>query len=80
MDTSRVESNAPSAITYGRPITVMVPPEVAFDIDKTQAILKSVLGKLGCQGCTSGFDIRFVLERDFVVNPATLEVINARQF
>lgn len=80
MEAGKLQVNAQSAIASGRPITVMVPPEVAFDLDKTQAVLKNVLGKLGCQGCTSGFDIRFVLERDFVVNPQTLDVANARQF
>lgn len=80
MDAGRTELKVQNAITSGHPITVMVPPEVAFDIDKTQTVLKNVLGRLGCLGCTSGFDIRLVLERDFIVNPTTLDVTNARQF
>ena len=80
MEVGKMQVNTQSALASSRPITVMVPPEVAFDLDKTQVVLKNVLGKLGCPGCTSGFDIRFVLERDFVVNPQTLDVANVRQF
>ena len=56
------------AMTFNRPVTVRVPVDVAFDLEKAQAVQREVLGRLGCQGCTSGFDIRFVHETEFIVD------------
>jgi hypothetical protein len=39
-----------------------VSPEVLFDLDASQVILKSILGRLGCQACCSGFQIIFKQE------------------
>ena len=39
-----------------------VSPEVLFNIDATQSLMKSILGKLGCQACCSGFQIIFKQE------------------
>ena len=60
----------------GRTVRVSVPAEVAFNFDKMNKVTATVLGRLGCPACHSGFDIRFMIERDFVVN-AKLEVIGA---
>ncbi len=57
-----------------RTIRIHIPASVGYDLKKMQKITASVLGRLGCEGCHSGWDIRFLHERDFVVNPATLEV------
>ncbi len=57
-----------------RTIRVHIPAGVGYDMKKMQKVTASVLGRLGCEGCHSGWDIRFLHERDFVVNPATLEV------
>lgn len=55
-------------------VRVIIPHDVAYNLEKLQKVMASVLGRLGCQGCTSGFDIRFIQERDFLVNAKTLGV------
>ncbi len=57
-----------------RPIRVKVPASVAYDFGKMTKITESILGKLGCPGCHSGFDIRFDIERDFIFNER-LEIV-----
>lgn len=54
-------------------VRVSVPAEVAFSLEKMNKVTAGILGRLGCPGCHSGFDIRFLVERDFVVN-AKLEI------
>jgi hypothetical protein len=54
-------------------VTVHITREMAFDFKKMTQITKSVLGKLGCDGCHSGRVIDWVIINDFVVNPKTLE-------
>jgi hypothetical protein len=67
-----------------RPIRVQVTSEISNDFEKSTQVLKNILGQLGCQGCTSGFDIRLEEIKDYVVNPVTLEVnpvlTNVNQF
>ena len=55
-------------------VTVHVPLEVTFDLDKMAKITKQVLGKLGCDGCHSGRILEFVAIQEFAVNPQTLDV------
>ncbi len=43
-------------------------------LDQANKLVANVLGKLGCGGCLSGFDIRFSHFTDFQVNPKTLDV------
>lgn len=57
-----------------RTVQVSVPQAIAFDAKKMTKVTASVLRKLGCPGCHSGFDIRFIQELDFVVDPKTLDV------
>ncbi len=64
----------PQPLPPGDRIRVHVPHDVAFDLKKMNQITASVLGKLGCGGCHSGFLLDFQMLSDFVVNPATLEV------
>jgi hypothetical protein len=40
-------------------VSVHVPVEVLWDFERVTDLRKEILGKLGCLGCTSGFDIRF---------------------
>ncbi len=47
-------------------IRVTVPASTAFNLESMNKITAEVLGKLGCPGCHSGFDIRFDFERRFV--------------
>jgi hypothetical protein len=47
-------------------VHVHVSPKALFNFDEATRIHKEVLGRLGHGGCTSGFDIRFVLhEQEF---------------
>jgi hypothetical protein len=56
------------ASAAGNVVRVSMPPEVAFNLDSIQKVQRDILGKLGCQACCSGWDIRFELERDFLVD------------
>ena len=49
-------------------IKVKVPASVAFDLKKMNKVTAEVLGRLGCPGCHSGYDLRFDFERQFVFN------------
>lgn len=55
-------------------VQVRVTPEVFASLDTMGKVTAETLGRLGCPGCHSGFDIRYVLERDFRVTPQ-LEVV-----
>ena len=59
--------------TPAAPVTVRLAKPLT-SIDDAHKVVASVLGKLGCGGCLSGYDIRFTQERNFAVNPATLSV------
>lgn len=56
------------SMTNARAVTVTIPAEVAFDLDRFQAMQKDILGRLGCMACCSGWDIRYELQRRFVVD------------
>jgi hypothetical protein len=47
-------------------VTVSVPHQVFYNVDKMHEVTKAVLGRLGCLACHSGFDIRFQQEIQFV--------------
>jgi len=49
-------------------IRVQVPSSVAFDLPRLQKVQASILDKLGCAGCCSGFDIRYDILRNFAVD------------
>ena len=57
-----------------RPVRVVIPTEVAFDLKKFQKAMEGLAERLGCRPCLSGADCTFRLERDFIVNPKTLGV------
>ena len=52
----------------GRTVRVAVPVNIAFNLDRMQGATKQILTLLGCGGCHSGWDIRFLMEQNFVVN------------
>ena len=54
-------------------ITVRLPGRLT-SLEQANKVVASVLGKLGCGGCLSGFDIRFTHVRDFVVDAKSLDV------
>jgi hypothetical protein len=52
----------------GPVVRVSIPAEFANNFDAMQKVTRSVLGKLGCDGCHSGFDIRYDAVREFIVD------------
>jgi hypothetical protein len=72
------KSDAPELMrAQGGVVRVTIPAEAAFNLDKLQKIVAATVARLGCPNCHSGRDILFMAERDFVVNPKTLDVIPA---
>jgi hypothetical protein len=59
---------ASSRLLIDRTIHVTVPASVAFDFKKMTKVTQSVLDRLGCPGCHSGFAIRFDIERQMHFN------------
>lgn len=49
-------------------VRVAVPSDVHNDLAKFLKVQKDILGKLGCGACCSGWDIRFNVQRQFVVD------------
>jgi hypothetical protein len=49
-------------------VHVSIPSQVFYDFEKMQVATKDILGRLGCPGCHSGYDIRFRQEIEFHVN------------
>lgn len=49
-------------------VRISVPAKAYFDLGRIQEIQKSVLGELGCLACCSGWDIRFDMQRNFVID------------
>ncbi len=43
----------------GHVASISAPKELLYDIKKFTRLQESVLGKLGCLACTSGFDLRW---------------------
>ena len=64
----KVSEPDPLPWATGRTIRVTVPHDVHFNIEKMQRIQKDILGRLGCGACCSGWDIRFDIERSFLVD------------
>ena len=50
------------------PIEVFVAGGVLNDLDSFHTLQKSILDKLGCGGCTSGYDIQWKKFNRFVVD------------
>jgi hypothetical protein len=60
-----------------RPVTVAIPDKVSRDINLLTKATATVLGKLGCGQCCSGFDILFRREVDML---AVDENVNVQGF
>ncbi|MGB8858965.1 MAG: hypothetical protein WCC60_06905 [Ilumatobacteraceae bacterium] len=60
----------PNRLSAPGQVRVHISPKVLSDLDAFQTVQRSILDRLGCGGCTSGFDINWLLHPDFVVNPA----------
>lgn len=49
-------------------VRVSIPADVHNDLSKFLKVQKDILGKLGCMACCSGWDIRFNVQRQFLVD------------
>lgn len=56
------------------PVRIVIPAKVAFNLNLFQKTLQGVAERLGCTPCLSGRNCLFLLERDFVVDPQSLDV------
>ena len=54
--------------TPERAIKVSIPPQVAYDLKSFQQAQASILDRLGCSACCSGWDIRYDIIREFAVD------------
>lgn len=52
----------------GNVVRVKIPVRIANDLKSMQQVTASVLGQLGCEACHSGFDIRYDVVREFIVD------------
>lgn len=66
----------PSDQMEAKTIQVSLPVSVAFDLDRFQEVQRSILDRLGCQACCSGWDIRWDIQRRFQID----EKLNIRDF
>ena len=48
-----------------RAVRVTIPVKVAFDLDSMHRVTATVLERLGCPECHSGWDLRFDVARRF---------------
>ena len=49
-------------------VTVYVGGDLLSNFDQFLEVQKSILGRLGCGGCTSGFDISWTQINEFMVD------------
>lgn len=49
-------------------VRVSVPASVHNNLEMIQKVQREILGKLGCLGCCSGWDIRFDFQKQFSVD------------
>ena len=77
----RTPTKAPArssrSVDYKGPVHIDIPPEVAFDIDRMAEITRTIMGRLGCDGCHSGFDLRFNVARRWVFDAKLNDVVEA---
>ncbi len=51
-----------------RTVYIKIPGRVAFDLKSMHRVTETILGRLGCPGCHSGFDLRFDFIDEFIVD------------
>jgi hypothetical protein len=65
------EKAAMAAIAMrGSVVRVVVPADVSYNLDRFQKTLANLAERLGCKPCLSGAACQFLLEKDFLVDPA----------
>ena len=52
------------------PLKVALPSKVSYDLKLVQKVVAQIADRLGCAACCSGFDIRFLHERELIINEA----------
>lgn len=65
-----VKTSVAALSRRGTSVRVALPADVAFNLDKFQKFTRDLAERLGCKPCLSGAACWFVLEQNFVVNPA----------
>lgn len=55
-------------------VRITLPISVAYDLEKFQKVLANIARQVGCEACTSGVDITFLTARNWIVDPATLQI------
>lgn len=56
------------------PIRITIPAKVAYNMDALQKSIVNIAEAIGCRTCFSGADCFFEMTRDFVIDPANLQV------
>lgn len=83
MQTAKIENGrdklSAAKAKQDKAIYVTVPASVAYNLDRMNKVTELVLGRLGCPGCHSGFDIRYLQETRFRFNER-LEMQDVQQF
>lgn len=64
----------------GQTVLVSIPPRVNNDVESLGKAIATVVGKLGCQACCSGFDILFQRELDMMALDERLNVSGFGRF
>jgi len=59
------------------PVRVTIPISVAYDLEKFQRALANLATQVGHPGWCSGVDVTLLTAREFVVDPASLQVKEA---
>jgi len=54
--------------TLGQAVRVTIPASLTHNLDAMHRVTGNILKELGCGACHSGFDIRYDVLRDFVVD------------
>jgi hypothetical protein len=54
----------------GNTVRVVIPADVSYNLDRFQKTLANLAERLGCKPCLSGAACQFLLEKDFLVDPA----------
>jgi hypothetical protein len=49
-------------------VKVSLPVSATFKLEQFQKVQAEILGRLGCPACTSGWDIRYDIQRQFLVD------------
>ena len=57
-----------SAVAAPNTVRVSLPADVAYNFERFHRVQKDILGRLGCQACCSGWDIRWDVFRSFHVD------------